>query len=174
MHLSYLFLTQAFATIFLTGLIWMVQLVHYPAFLLVGQNEFPQFHSQHSARISLLVVPMMTLELCLAIVILFASIFEQLERKIGTQSYLIEHRLEHIQEMGWMVWVNVILVVLLWLVTFFVSVPLHNQLSLGYSEEAIQKLIHTNWIRTILWSIKSYVVLKILVTYYKSVNNLNP
>lgn len=166
-HLSYLILAQAFVTIFLTGLVWTVQIVHYPSFLYVGSSEFPSFHTQHTSRISLIVVPMMTLELCLAIVLLFASIFEQLEKRLGSNANLLEHRLEHIQNMGWLVWINLILVIGIWLVTFFVSVPYHNQLQEGYKEDVIHKLVNTNWIRTILWSIKSYIALKILVSFYK-------
>ncbi|MCC5816162.1 MAG: hypothetical protein JJT78_15530 [Leptospira sp.] len=169
MHLSYLVLTQAFATIFLTGLIWMVQIVHYPSFMDVGSSEFLEFHKNHSTRISLIVVPMMTLELVLAIVILFACLFEQLESNMGANANLLEGRTVFIQQMGWLVWINLIIVILLWITTFFISVPYHNQLGQGFQMESAKKLVQTNWIRTIFWSIKSYVVLRILVLYY---NNL--
>jgi hypothetical protein len=53
-------------------------------------------------------------------------------------------------------------VALIWLVTFFVQVPLHNQLSDGYDESTVHKLINTNWIRTALWSLKSLSSLVIL------------
>lgn len=171
MYLSYLILTQVFATIFLTGLIWMVQIVHYPSFLDVGSSVFLEFHKNHSKRISLIVVPMMVLELVLAILVLFPCLFEQLESNIGFNANLPGGRTVFIQQIGWLVWINLIVVILLWISTFFISVPFHNRLSQGFHKESIESLVKTNWIRTFLWSAKSYIVLRILVLYYK---NLQP
>ena len=38
---------QAAATFGMTGLIWLVQLVQYPAFARVGAAEFAAFHRHH-------------------------------------------------------------------------------------------------------------------------------
>lgn len=51
-----------------------------------------------------------------------------------------------------------LLVILLWLTTFFISVPCHSQLSEGKDDRVIERLIGTNWIRTFLWSFKGLVV----------------
>lgn len=53
------------------------------------------------------------------------------------------------QFFGWNVF-GFVVVILIWLVTFFVQVPLHNALSDGYDESTVQQLIKTNWIRTLL------------------------
>ncbi len=49
-------------------------------------------------------------------------------------------------------------VVLIWLSTFLLQVPCHNKLQSGFDEATIRRLINTNWIRTILWSLKLVVL----------------
>ena len=48
----------------------------------------------------------------------------------------------------------VVTVSLIWLSTFLLQVPCHNRLKHGYDERIIKKLIQTNWIRTMLWTLK--------------------
>ena len=50
------------------------------------------------------------------------------------------------------------IVSLIWLSTFFLQVPCHEKLKRGFDEKVIRKLILTNWIRTILWTIKFLVL----------------
>ncbi len=40
-----------------------------------------------------------------------------------------------------------------WLVTFYISVPLHTKLGSGFDEDLIEKLIQSNWYRTSVWSL---------------------
>lgn len=47
------------------------------------------------------------------------------------------------------------LVLVIWLSTFLLSVPAHAKLSSSKNAEVIDRLISTNWIRTVLWSLKS-------------------
>ena len=55
----------------LTGLIWMVQLVHYPLLeRLAHQLEFPSLHKFHTSAIGPLVGPLMILEVILSIAVL--------------------------------------------------------------------------------------------------------
>jgi hypothetical protein len=73
---------------------------------------------------------------------------------------------------GWLAWAansNIImhqigftLVVFVWIITFFVQVPLHNQLSTSRSSAAITKLVKSNWLRTALWTMKGILSLIIL------------
>lgn len=46
------------------------------------------------------------------------------------------------------------LLILIWGSTFFIQVPCHEKLKNGFDENVISRLIFTNWIRTILWTIK--------------------
>ena len=55
-------LVNALATIALTGLIWFVQLVHYPLFALADNGRFARYEAEHARRTSWVVAPLMTLE----------------------------------------------------------------------------------------------------------------
>lgn len=112
----------------LLGLIWVVQLVHYPSFRFVDSNEFVEFEKRHSSSITLIVLPLMFTELITGMLLL------------ETKSLPL--------------YLNLGSVILIWLSTFFVSVPCHQKLSLGKDIDVISKLVNTNWIRTILWTFK--------------------
>ena len=59
----------------LLGLIWTIQLVHYPSFGYVSHENFVAFERFHSQRISLLVIPLMLTELALAALLLVLSAY---------------------------------------------------------------------------------------------------
>ncbi|WP_083750259.1 hypothetical protein [Rhodohalobacter halophilus] len=52
-----------FSSFFLCGLIWTVQLVHYPFFLFAGNDRFKPSMDFHRSRISYIVIPVMLAEL---------------------------------------------------------------------------------------------------------------
>ena len=56
-------LASAASTLFMVGLAWFVQVVHYPLFPLVGETGFPAFHDLHSRRTSFVVIVPMAIEL---------------------------------------------------------------------------------------------------------------
>ena len=133
---------QIFVTTFLVGLIWTVQIVHYPAFADVAPAQFLEFHKNHSFRISIIVIPFMLAELILAMY--------WMGREINVFSLI-----------------NAVLVLLIWLATFLISVPLHNRLIAGFDLSLINNLIQTNWIRTIFWSIKGILLYAYFFIYTK-------
>ena len=132
------FLANLFSTIFMCGVIWIVQLVHYPLFAKVGGELFREYHADHNTLISLIVVPAMLIELG-------ASIFFIFDRP--AQVTTIE------------VWVGLGLVLLAWGSTFFLSVPAHTLLASGFEAQAHTALVQTNWIRTFAWTAHSFVLL---------------
>ena len=131
--MTLIFLLELFSTFFLTGLIWTVQIVHYPSFKYIAEKVFFDFTGFHAKRISFIVVPMMLLEL-------------------ATSSYLM------IEEINLFSSTKFVLVLLIWLSTFLLSVPIHGKLNKNRDEALIRKLIVTNWFRTILWSAKSIIL----------------
>ncbi len=133
------------ATWFLAGLIWMVQVVHYPLFAKVGSAEFAGYQLAHSNLISLVVGPIMLLELITTIVLLT-------QWPSGLP--------------GWIGWVGLALVAVIWLTTLLVSVPLHARLSAGFDTQAHALLVGTNWIRTLAWTARGLLVAWLL---YKAV-----
>lgn len=115
----------------MTSVIWLVQLVHYPSFRFIDPQKFVAFEHFHSARISLIVTPLMVLELAASAMILF------FQRTPGSA-------------------LNFGSVILIWMATLFLSVPSHQKLlSNGYNLDVINHLIQTNWVRTIIWSLRS-------------------
>ena len=129
--MSFIFFLNILVSFLLTGTIWTIQLVHYPSFNFVNKLNFLDFHKFHSTKISFIVIPLMLIEFFSALVLLIRD---------SSSSFL---------------WINFGLIVLIWLSTFFIQVPLHNMLSQRKDKVAISKLVSTNWIRTTLWSIKT-------------------
>jgi len=123
------------ACTFMTGLIWIVQLLHYPAFAAIEASTFPKFHQMHSQRISFIVAPVMLFELVTGGLLLIYPPREPL------------------------VIISFVLLIVIWICTFTISVPLHNQLGTQKDLDKIKKLILTNWPRTILWSFRSILLL---------------
>ncbi len=125
-----LLIFQLISCSFMTGLIWTIQILHYPAFKLIHPEEFKNFHAAHLRNITYIVLPAMLVELITAI--LLSLKFPELP----------------------IFWFNIILVILIWLATFFLSVPCHNALTASQNREVIKRLVLTNWVRTILWSVR--------------------
>ena len=50
------------------------------------------------------------------------------------------------------------LVAIVWLSTFVLQVPIHNRLKSGKDERLIRRLVATNWVRTIAWSLKALLL----------------
>lgn len=128
-----MFFLEILISWFLVGLIWVIQLVHYPSFAYVNVGDFSEFHSFHSSRISILVVPLMISELVLSF-------------------YLLQQNFSIFRT------IILVLVILIWCSTFFLSVPIHNQLAIGKDDNLIRSLVITNWFRTILWTLKGILI----------------
>jgi len=111
------------------GVIWLVQLVHYPSFLYIEKEKFEEFEKFHMFRISLVVVPLMIFELLTAVL---------LQLKISEQIVMI----------------HTALVIFIWVYTFLVSSKIHGELTKGFDSGLIKKLVTSNWPRTIAWSLK--------------------
>jgi hypothetical protein len=129
------------ATVFMTGVIWVIQVVHYPLFAQVGDGGFFGYHTTHSQRISLVVILPMLVEL-------------------GTSLLLVMMRPRGVPM--WAALLGAALVGIVWVSTFFLQVPYHNQLGAALAEErsaAITGLVVTNWIRTVAWTIRSVLML---------------
>lgn len=137
MNPNTLLVLNAAATFFMTGLIWLVQIVHYPLFAQVGNAGFIDYERQHAFRISFIVAPVMLLELVTAITLLAV-------------------RPRYIP--AWAAMVGLLLVVLLWLSTLLLQSPRHVRLAMGFDAAVLSSLIATNWIRTVGWTLRSALV----------------
>ncbi len=123
-----LIVSQVCAT-YMCGVIWVIQLIHYPSFAYINPAQFTEAHQRHTSLMGVIVGPVMILELLAGL-------------------WLVSNKMTDFSLL------NLGIIALLWFFTFFVSVPLHNQLGAGFNPVAIQKLVTTNWPRTILWTAK--------------------
>ena len=64
-----LLLAHAAATLFMVGVIWFVQVVHYPLFARVGRPGFATYSGSHSRLTGLVVGPPMLVEAATAVVL---------------------------------------------------------------------------------------------------------
>ncbi len=143
LNLQVIFLLHLVATSAMFGVIWLVQLVHYPMLIGLNQIEFHSWHEFHARRISFIVAPLMLFELG-------ASVLGVLGAGAGDARIA-----------------SVILASLtlgVWASTFAVSVPLHDQLSKnGYNPKVLSRLVHTNWIRTLLYTCKLILMIGMMI-----------
>jgi len=128
-----------FSSVFMTGLIWFVQLVHYPSFAFAGE-PFSEFHRHHSFFTGLIVMPVMIIELL--------------------SSGWLWHQEDSLFELNS---IGFYIVILIWVSTALFQVPVHRKLSKEKDSELIKKLVQTNWIRTFLWTIKAILTLLFII-----------
>ena len=117
----------------LCGLIWTIQIVQYPLFLRVPADGFATFHHSHTTRIGWLVGPAMLGELALALALAVWP---------GTLPAAAS-------------WAGLGLLGLIWASTAFLQVPAHRRLAAGFDRAACERLIATNWLRTVAWTLRA-------------------
>jgi len=114
-------------------LIWLVQIIIYPGFHKVPSEDFRKYHDWYIKRITVIVLPLMIGEVA-AVALWFATVPSM---AVGTAA---------------------VLVALVWAATFLLQVPIHRLLRKGKQTKLINRLVATNWIRTIAWSLKAMLV----------------
>ena len=138
---DFLFLIHAGATLFLVGLIWTIQIVHYPLFGMVGESGYAAYQTSHMSRITYVVAPVMLAELGTAVYFAFVD-YEPINAKFF--------------------WFGFALVLLIWASTMFIQSPIHGRLAEKFDAGLVNKLVWTNWIRTIFWTIRGVLILWII------------
>ena len=113
------------------GLILTTQIVSYPMFLKAEEN-FSVYHISYVNKISIIAAPFMIIELLLSLFFVF-----YIKSYIAVSTFLI--------------------MVLIFLCTFFIQVPIHEKLKNNFNISLCDKLIKTNWIRVFLWLLKCIV-----------------
>jgi GAF domain-containing protein len=59
-------------------------------------------------------------------------------------------------------WIGMALLVVIWLSTAFLQVPLHRQLAAGYDSQSAARLVRSNWLRTIAWTLRGFIAMSLL------------
>lgn len=116
------------------GLIWFVQIVHYPMLAGFDRKNFAALEKEHCDRTGLVVVPLMLMELFTFALLLIEG--------LRSPSFLASG----------------LLLCVIWASTFFIQVPLHRALLQGWNAQAHRRLVATNWIRTLAWTSRALLL----------------
>jgi len=130
-----LLMAQAVASGMMAGVIWFVQVVHYPLFAAVTGPHAGDYARANQARTSLVVIPPMLVEAAAAG---WLAIWPP--PAVGRGPAVA----------------GAVLVGLLWLSTLAVQMPLHARLaSEGHAAGVVAALVRGNWPRTLLWTARA-------------------
>lgn len=134
MEIDTLYFIQIVCNSYLVSLVFMTQFITYPTFLHIDKDKFSEYHRKYVNNISFIVAPVMLIELLtLSLIAYFSSEFLIIK--------------------------SLILLLLIWLTTFFIMIPSHNRISKSFNKKEIISLINYNWVRTILWSFKLLLII---------------
>ena len=126
------------STSIMVGVIWVIQLVHYPSFKYVNESDYIIFQKYHMSNISYIVFPVMFTELITALIILF----------FGEKSLFFV--------------LSLICLFLIWVITGVLFTKYHNILKEGKDLMIIDKMIKANWIRALLWTMRLIMILFVI------------
>ena len=119
----------------LVVLIWLVQVIIYPAFAEIAPDRFARWHSGYTRAVTWIVMPLMLGQVVLIGWLLFA--------RPGPWAFLATG-----------------MVAVAWVATFTLSVPAHEKLRAGGLDGGVvRRLVATNWIRTVAWSLAFLLLL---------------
>ncbi len=126
------------ATFVMVGIIWFVQIVHYPLFARVGASGFPAYSGAHSRLTGLVVGPPMLAEAATAVALVLIP-------PPGVPR--------------WLAGIGLGLLAAIWLSTALAQSPLHRELGRGFDPASHGSLVGSNWLRTVCWSARGVVAL---------------
>lgn len=129
--MNILIFISLFSNLIMVGVSLITHFVTYPSFKLIKSSIFSEFHKSYTNKMLLIVAPVMILELISSILLVIFDVSNN-DTEIGL----------------------LITLVLIWFLTFFTIVPIHNKLAVNYTKDLNQKLIKYNGFRTALWIIK--------------------
>lgn len=129
---------QVASTLLMTGLIWFVQLVHYPMFAGLDRQRFATLHAEHSRHTGLVVSAPMLVELVTGVWLWWSSAGED------------SHALWGFALVG---------LAVVWASTALLQIPEHARLALGWDAAAHRRLVLGNWVRTFAWTARAGLVL---------------
>jgi hypothetical protein len=137
-----LLLVHFAASFIMLGVMWFVQIAYYPNLQYIGGPEFIRYQQEHIRRVTAIAWAMLIVELITAAVLPFFPA-------------LLWRR--------WALFLNLLLLLVIWCSTWSVQVPLHKILEQGFEAEAHRRLVRSNWVRTICYSLRGVILLSLLL-----------
>ena len=123
----------------MAGLIWFVQIVHYPLFHKVSEDTSAEYANEHQTRTAWVVGLPMLIEGITTLWLFFDPVGTRVLPLIGGLILVKVH-----------------------LSTIFLQVPRHGELTRGYNRETVTKLVTSNWVGTIGWSVRAGIAVAIV------------
>ncbi len=120
-----------FSNIYLIAISIMVQFIIYPSFKNYSQSTFKSFHRGYTKKMLFIVGPIMILEL-------LSTLYLAIKNSFFFPTSII---------------------VLIWLITFFLIVPVHKSLNSSFNIRTHKKLLRLNFIRSTFWVLKLLLIL---------------
>ena len=115
-----------FSNIYLIAISIMVQFIIYPSFKNYSESTFKSFHSAYTRKMLFIVGPIMFLELLSTLYLVIKTSF----------------------------FFPASIVTLIWLITFFLIVPVHQSLNSSFNIRNHKKLLRLNFLRSTFWVLK--------------------
>lgn len=131
------------ATLVMVGVIWFVQIVHYPLLAVVPVESAAEVAVDHQRRTGWVVMLPMTVEG-------FTT--------LGLLKWVPEG------VAWWVPWLNGVFLAVALGCTVFLSVPRHARMAAHPDKSVGRELVLTNWPRTIAWSARGLVVTLMMLT----------
>ena len=118
------------ATWAMVGFAWTIQILQYPLMAAVPAEVFPEFEAHHQRRVVAVLAIFAPLELVMAAVVFLA-----------------------VPEVpGWLSLSSGLVLAVIWVSTGLFYAPIHGRLGSGFDRALHQRLVTTNWLRTIGWT----------------------
>ena len=119
----------------LVVLIWLVQVVIYPAFAEISPERFVRWHGGYTRALTWIVAPLMLGQVALLGWLLIV--------RPSSWGYLAAGT-----------------VAVAWIATFALAVPAHDKLqATGLDREVVARLVAVNWVRTVAWTLAFLLLL---------------
>ena len=120
------------ATWAMVGFIWTIQVLQYPLMAEVPRDGFPRFEAVHQRRVTAVIALFGPLEVVMAALVFLTVDVVPTWLSFGSGAVLAA----------------------IWASTAFFYAPLHTRLAAGFAEHLHRRLVSTNWLRTIAWSVR--------------------
>ena len=137
-------IAQVIGSVGMFGVIWTIQLVHYPLMRHIPDSAFVDYERRHTAAISYVVGPLMALEGISVLAVFFFT-------PDGIP--------------GWAPWAGGAFEAIAIGTTAFISAPTHGRLERGPDAALLDHLIRTNWIRTLAWTARAAIAILMLCSF---------
>ena len=139
-------IAQVVGSVGMFGVIWTIQVVHYPLMRAVPAEAFVRYEQLHTRAISKVVGPLMAIEGVSVLAVFFV-------RPAGVPA--------------WSTWAGGLAEAVAIGVTAFISAPTHGRLEGGADPGLLDRLIATNWLRTAAWTTRAALAIYMLVVHLR-------